>query len=124
MPATITIDNPNLLLSISSVLDDLSNPVFWCVAAFPMAIGIALYIREYRCPKCKKIGAFRKTGMIKEAEGQVRGAQVEWKCVHCDFSEWRQRRSSSGGHGGGSWSEDQIEQANAAKISILHAITL
>ena len=60
-----------------------------------VVFGVLRHVLRTRCPKCRTMGSFRKTGMTR-VPGNVWGADLyeEFKCAECGHSEWIRQRST------------------------------
>ena len=50
-------------------------------------IGIAWVVTQ-RCPACKRLRVLKATDETRE-ESFTGSTFVEWRCVNCDYTEWR-----------------------------------
>ena len=64
------------------------------IVALLIGLGVLRHVLRGKCPKCRAMGSFRKTGMTK-APGNVWGADLfeEFKCAECGHSEWIRQRA-------------------------------
>ena len=65
------------------------------IVALLIVLGVVRHVLRARCPKCRTMGSFRKTGKTK-VPGHVWGADLfdEYKCAECGHGEWIRQRST------------------------------